>query len=827
MISPKGRFCITRSRIEEFYNLYQINTYGLTEMPRDYSMLRFDFDIKVKLDNYNNEKRFYSDKDIVYIIHSINNGLKRIIDIKDDALICCLLEKDIYLKQDKNVYSGGFHLQYPSIFTKNEVVMTLINDIKSDVKSNTDIDFDAGVYRNPWLMYGSKKDIDLKPYLLTKIYNVDINEMSPAEAFKDYKLFNVDEDYIVITENNVESLLPRILSINQFGRNNEYDALPNKVVSSQIKFVEKPKRADNREIDDKLKEADRLLNLLKASRVDEYADWMTIGWILFSIGEGCEQALDLWDKVSQKSDNYDDCACATQWSSMKIGKYTIATLHKFAKEDSPIEYANLFKKKDDWMRELIVNMSDTHCAEVFKDKNNGELFFTRSNGWIIYNKDTCFWTFNNDKSSLTYTVSKFFSNVIKDYQIEYTKNYNPSVKADDEFLQMIGKTRLKVEMSKFSAGVITQLQGLLTEDDSIMSKFDSNPSLFAFKCGNVYDLEKREFRRITKDDYIITHCGYSVPDRNEGMISNVKAIISSMCRDQEQLKTVLSMLSLFVYGNNINEVFFVLTGSGGNGKGLLDTFLQQSLGSYYKPVDMKQFTHYEKDGNRANSEIASCQYARCVSASESEASKDNKLITSQIKKYSGNDSIQTRYLHKDQFSFKPKFTMLMSLNDIPSLSIMDGGVQRRMKICELPYKFIDNLSAELGVDEKYADVTLKTKISMDHLYRDAFLYILFDTWYDNKGKFYENTEVKEYTASYFECQNPVKAWFARYYVECDETKVKANTLFGEANESLSITQTQFGRYMKEVCKSKKTKEGTFYLCKPRPYQTHENVIELL
>jgi len=825
MFTPRGKFVITPSYREKFWKLYETDKYGLTENPQAYSMLRFDFDIKVKESDYKNERRFYSVKEVRFIINEINKSLKNVIDINDNAIVCCLLEKDIYLKQDKKVYSGGFHLQYPHIFVSVDVVTTIINQIKDKVKDQTGIDFDSGVYKNPWLMYGSKKDINLKPYLLTMIFNVDMNEMTMVDAFKNYSLYDTSEELIQITDENIESLLPRILSINANNRST-YEAIPNKVVAPQLKFIEKPKRTDNRDVEERLKEAEQLLNLLKASRVDDYHGWITIGWILYSISEGTENGLELWDNISKRSDNYDDCGCETQWSTMKVGKYTVGTLHKFAKEDSPLEYERLFKKKDDWVKNLIMTLSDTHCAEVFKEKNNGEVFYTKSNGWIIYNNQTRFWTLNNDKSSLTYIVSKFFSNIVKAYQVEYTKSYKPDVKDDSEFIKTLAKARIKVEMSKFAAGVITQLQGLLIEDDAIMTKFDSKPELFAFKCGNVYDIKTKETRRITKDDYIITHCGYTLPTRDEKSIEYIKSLIQTMCKDEDQLKTVLSMLSLVVYGNNSNELFFVLTGGGGNGKGLLDTFLQSSLGSYYKPVDMKQFTHYEKDANRANSEIASCQYARCVSASESETNKDNKLITSQIKKYSGNDTITTRYLCKDVFRFKPKFTMIMSCNDVPCLSTMDGGIERRMKIIELPFTFVTDMNKTLSFHEKYADISLKTKILNDESYRNAFLFILFDTWFENNGKFYENEEVKENTTTYFESQNPLKEWFNRYYEVDEKSKVRSSEMFAEI-EYMGITSTQFGRYLKEICKSKRTKEGVQYMCKKRKQDIPEEGIEIM
>jgi hypothetical protein len=363
MIKPRGKFYITRKNIEPLFNNYELNKYGITEKPDTYSMLRFDFDIKRT--EYNNENRFYSTNDLKVIIDAINQGLQSIINIDNSKLVCCLLEKDIYLKSaEKKIYSGGFHLQYPWIFMNQGDILGLIEKIKKGVYEMTNIEFDSGVYRNPWLMYGSKKDEHLKPYILTKIFDVGFNEMTQTEAFSDYPIFNFEtEDRIELNASNIPQMLPRILSIRQNKRSLEYNTIPNSVQVPTIKFIDKPKKVDNREVEEKLIESKKLLSILKPSRVEEYADWMTIGWCLFSISEGCEEGLELWDNVSKLSEKYDDCACEREWSGMKIGNYTLGTLHKFAREDDKKKYDELFKIKKEVI--LPYNDSEDYCWTDF------------------------------------------------------------------------------------------------------------------------------------------------------------------------------------------------------------------------------------------------------------------------------------------------------------------------------------------------------------------------------------------------------------------------------------------------------------------------------
>lgn len=830
-IEPPRTYSMTRDKIENFYEIYDYNIVNtLTEKPTEFSMLRFDFDIKSE---GKHADKFYTDSQVKFIIEKIQNQLLETLSLSGyyadyKYLICCLFEKEVYLKKpEKNEWSGGFHLQFPNTFIDNrEIMRRIINPIKEEIKKETSIEFDD-IYTKPWYMYGACKSLNLKPYILTKIYNYPPKEemtlhdtfLSNKGEFNNYQLYDTSENLIKITDKNINKLLPRIFSIQPANRKTlefEPDFTPNLV------FVEndrKPKKNDDRDIDEKLAECRKLLPLLNCSRVDDYNEWFNLGCILYSIGNGCDEALDLWDEKSQESDKYDPGCCETYWEKMRVGDYTIATLHYYAKLDSPIEHKDLFGRKKDvsWIKELMFNLNDLYCAEKFKEYNEGEIFYTESHRWIIFNKKTKFWSFNNNEKSLVYHVSKFFCEEVKKYQIEFTENYDPKNKDDEEVLQMIMKTHKKVGMTKFANGVISQLQAVVTEDQEIMERFDMKPNLIAFKNGQVIDLEKNgEVRDIIKDDYIITHTGYDLPRRDNNDIELVKEILNSIVKTKDDLKVVLTALSCNLYGKNKNELFYLFTGSGGNGKGLLDSWLFSLLGNYYKTININQLTTYEKDGNRANSELTKCHYARCVMTSEPDNNRGTKLITPIIKKWTGNDLLTTRELHGKTFQFCPRFTLSIQCNGIPDLSVDDGGIRRRMKCIELPFKFVANNGQPLGPDEKYADNSLKEKVKTSS-YRNAMLFILIDTWIENNGIFYENIKTKEFTNSYFESQNPVKLWFNENYEDDEDGRISSSTMLEEYRtntEDFDMTTTNFGKLMKEFCKSKRS-NGTKYMCKKK------------
>jgi phage/plasmid-associated DNA primase len=825
-IFPRGCYLIERQFIEQFYKLYSYHIPNtITEIPQVYSMLRFDFDIKKNKSDYElyykDVNKFYDINEIKFVIQKINERIKQVIFCNDEHLTCCLLEKDIYQKNE-NTMSGGFHLQYPYIFIKNDVVIDgIISFIKDIVYNETSLEFDIGVYKNPWLMYGASKSLELKPYILTKIFNNHLNEMTLYESFQNYKLYDSNENIMPITKENIDHLLPRILSIEPANRETQ-DEKPNSYTKIIIEPIErKKKKNDDRNIDEKLAECRKLLPLLNNERVETYESWMILGWCLYSIGNGCDEAFDLWDEKSQDGTTYDDTACEIAWSRMKVGNYTIATLHKFARDDNLENYEKVFKKKDSWVKELIYNLTDINCARKFKEFNDGEIFYTESHKWCIFNKETKFWSFNNNKESLIYPISNFFTTEIHNFQKEFVEHYNPKDKTDSALYDLIHSVYKKVGMTKFASGIISQLQSLLTVNSDIMEKFDTNPYLIAFKDGKVIDLKLSivsddtsgiSIRDIIKEDFLITHTGYNLPTHKNLETTRLNEILLSMVKNKDDLKVVLTALSSFIYGGNINELFYVFTGSGGNGKGILEKMISTVLGNYYKTINITQLTTYEKDGNRANSELAKCQYARCVMTSEPDTAKGSKLITPTIKKWTGNDVLTCRELHGKTFQFNPRFTIAISTNGVPDLSVNDGGIQRRMKIIELPFKFVENKGQALDENEKYGDSSLKNLISTPE-YRDAMLFLLINTWIENKGKFYENNNVERFTNEYFDTQNPIKSWFLENYYPDDNGSIQATTLLNHYNSTQDIiSASKFGIEMKKICKSKRTARNIIYFC---------------
>lgn len=349
---------------------------GLAEKPQEYIPVIVDIDLKIKVCEVENNEdiRLYGDLEVEKIVSIYQSILKKIVvksfdnkPIEDYHLNCVVLEKPLYkvVKNNIEYYKNGFHLHFPYIFLHtNEQRDYLIPLVKREIQNSKIFDYlvdDSSsvvdsCLKNAWLLYGCKKDVSYKPYLVTKIYNNELQRLSLKECFKHYTIVDKREQVINI-QNKERYYLPRLLSINPFLRKVESLKIkpgilsPIKLTLKKDAISEKLKREAKlhsvgeytQDIKQQIKIAKQLLPLLSDIRSENYEDWMKVGWILYNISDE-EETRELWLEFSTRClEKYDENHCLSVWDRMtKREGVTLGTLHYYAKIDNPEKYAELF-----------------------------------------------------------------------------------------------------------------------------------------------------------------------------------------------------------------------------------------------------------------------------------------------------------------------------------------------------------------------------------------------------------------------------------------------------------------------------------------------------
>jgi len=136
-------------------------------------------------------------------------------------------------------------------------------------------------------------------------------------------------------------------------------------------------------------------------------------------------------------------------------------------------------------------------------------------------------------------------------------------------------------------------------------------------------------------------------------------------------------------GATQEECLFLLHGTGTNGKGTLDWVLREILGSYYLSAPFSSFE--EQKNESSTNDLAMLAGKRMVSASEN--SEGRRLNEGRIKRATGRDPITARFLHREFFSYVPRFKLWLQTNHLPVIRGTDEGIWRRMRLIPFNVSF--------------------------------------------------------------------------------------------------------------------------------------------
>ena len=129
-------------------------------------------------------------------------------------------------------------------------------------------------------------------------------------------------------------------------------------------------------------------------------------------------------------------------------------------------------------------------------------------------------------------------------------------------------------------------------------------------------------------------------------------------------------------GLTSEQSFIVFHGLGANGKSVFAETIKKLLGSYAVSADFATFMAKNQGSDAIRNDLARLDKVRLVVASE--GPEGARLDEDLVKRITGGDEITARFLHKEFFSFKPRFKLLLVTNHRPSISGTDHGIWRRV-----------------------------------------------------------------------------------------------------------------------------------------------------
>jgi P4 family phage/plasmid primase-like protien len=494
-----------------------------------------------------------------------------------------------------------------------------------------------------------------------------------------------------------------------------------------------------------LAQVTEIVNILDVSRADNYNTWIEVGWTLHNIDS---ELLDLWILFSRKSHKFVEGECERHWDKMKNEGLGIGSLYHWAKIDNYEKYKEIMDRDtNQLLNKTVESITNWDIANVLFKLYRYDFKYSCGEWYMFKNH---LWKPMREAMELRQKISTELVNrymrLISDYnRIGASDDPDISEEEKEEYKKK-GKKVMEIiknlKTTSFKENLIKECKELFN-DSKFLEKLDSNVHLIGFNNG-IYDLEKMELRDGRPDDYVSFCTGIDKIDftTEHEYWEPLNIFLSSTITDNEVRNYFLTYLSSCLSGEVREQKLRVWTGSGGNGKSIINKLFQLAFGEYCINLPITLLTQKRANSNAPTPEIVQTKGKRFAYLDE--PNEEDKMNVGLMKNYTGGDKIKGRGLNKDPIEFTPQFKMALLCNDVPKLPPNDGGVWRRMEIVEFKSKFVLNPRED---NEFRADPDLERNLP---LWAELFMSLLIDRYYANYKLYgiHVPSEVTKYTEEF-------------------------------------------------------------------------------
>ncbi len=305
------------------------------------------------------------------------------------------------------------------------------------------------------------------------------------------------------------------------------------------------------------------------------------------------------------------------------------------------------------------NLTDLGNAERLVHEHGEDLRYTDSHGWLV-------WTGSHWEVDTRDAVRRFAKATVRGMYADASRleDANERRRLATFALRCEAKRAVEamVDLAKPEPAVRIQAEDL-----------DTDPWLLNVLNGTL-DLRTGELRRHDRADLITRRC--PVEYRPGARAPRWDAFLSEiMDGDNEMIGFLQRAIGHSLTGDTSERCLFLLYGGGLNGKSTLLHIVREMLGAY--AMHARAETVLTRKGNNIRCDLARLKGARFVTITELEEGR--RLNVAQTKELvGGTDLITARFLHKNEFSFRPELKPWIATNHKPVIPDATDSIWDRL-----------------------------------------------------------------------------------------------------------------------------------------------------
>jgi len=217
-----------------------------------------------------------------------------------------------------------------------------------------------------------------------------------------------------------------------------------------------------------------------------------------------------------------------------------------------------------------------------------------------------------------------------------------------------------------------------TESGLVINRnaLDSDPWSLAFKNGTVMDLRSGQARKIVPEDFLMNFVAVEY-DPKAKCPQWDKFLLDVMNDDKALVKFLQRAVGLSLTGDMSEQCFFILYGTGANGKSTFLNTLLELFGKYGRQASPQTFMAQKFD-SAIRSDLVRLVGVRFIATSETE--NYQRIAESLIKQWTGGEQISTRDLYEKTFEFAPQGKLWLATNHKPRIYSTDHAIWRRVML---------------------------------------------------------------------------------------------------------------------------------------------------